>query len=176
MFSVVIAETAPAGGQQVECHVERLRPFRHRAMEGVHVDVVASPRNVFAGGVHLEPGQIGDRSRRAVRSGNPLGVVERDLARLDGNHQMRVINLLRRLAGVEFEQHRAARFSRPNLGTGRPNPNRKNRDAGDQTSHRWGTPEGQTGCDDFRAIRSRSGRFSIRDAARDQFIASCRSR
>ena len=76
------------------------------------VEQVALPGNVFAVGLEFEAGKIGDGAVGPMVAGNPLGIVESERARLDGNHQMRVKQFLRRLRGVDGERDGAGRIAR----------------------------------------------------------------
>jgi hypothetical protein len=72
-------------------------------MEGVHIDVIAAPGDVLAARTNLQPGQVGDRPGRSMLAGDPLGVIERQLAGPNGHRHRGFEEAAARLRGVEFQ-------------------------------------------------------------------------
>jgi hypothetical protein len=64
--------------------VELRHTLRHVDVEGVHVDVVATPRQLLAAGADNQPGEVVDGAAGTMRSGNPLRGSQRDRPRVTG--------------------------------------------------------------------------------------------
>jgi len=62
------------------------------------------PWNGLAAGFELETGDARDGAVGAVFAGNPFGIVDGQRAGLDGDHFVRVQQLLRGFGGIDGEQ------------------------------------------------------------------------
>ena len=81
--------------------LEAIYTLGHVQVEGVHVKQIASPTNRFAVRQELQPGHAADGPRRAVRAGNPFGVIKRERPRLHGHYQTRVKDFFRCLGCID---------------------------------------------------------------------------
>jgi len=76
-------------------------------VEGVDVKEATLPGDFFAVGGEMEANEGGDRAVGAVLARDPLGVVESERARADGDDFFDVEDFVRGVGGVDCERDRA---------------------------------------------------------------------
>ncbi len=101
--SGIEAAGAAAGRDVVEADLHAVGARGHVAVEGVHVDVVAMPRDGLAGGLEAQLNHIIDGPGGAMIAGEPLRVVEGERAGRGGNGETRMKDAARGLARVDVE-------------------------------------------------------------------------
>jgi hypothetical protein len=85
----------------IERNIEMVCTRRNIDVKRKYIQKVALPRDGFSIRLEFQPGQICNRSLRPVASGKPLWVVDCQGTRLDGNDQLGMQKLLRRLCGID---------------------------------------------------------------------------
>lgn len=75
-------------------------------MVSEHVDIIASPGNLFAVGTDLQAGEIHNRTGGRMFSGDPLGIDEGEWAGRDGQSQLGVKDVFRSIAQIDVEMGR----------------------------------------------------------------------
>ena len=87
----------------IQRYVNRARAFGHRNVKGVHINIVALPRNRLASSLHMNAGEGRDRPARTMIARNPLGKYQSHRAGLGGNAQLRMIEIPRSVGEVHMQ-------------------------------------------------------------------------